>query len=235
MNVALPTSTSNRSVTTERIKQNVQTMSTSNSDLDMLLWRLRTRIQCDSTAAILVGLTSCSAKSGVTTLTTNLSIRAASNHMGPVLLIDANMGAPRLHKIFKITPRSGLFDLLSGSNTPEEAIHPTAIDSLDLMPFGSRESIRSGKIGPGNYSDIISWIRDRYRTVFIDLPTIDSMRHSLFLARKFDTTIVAVRSESVRRSDAATAIRRMTDDGVNIGGTILTRRFVYTPWWLRHA
>ena len=235
MNVALPTSTSNPSVATERLKLNIQTMSTSNSDLDMLLWRLRARIQCDSTAATLIGLTSCSAKSGVTTLTTNLSVRAASNHMGPVLLIDANIGAPRLHKIFKITPRSGLFDLLSGSGTPEEAIQPTAIESLDLMPVGSRESIRSGKIGPENYSDIISWIRDRYRTVFIDLPTIDSMRHSLFLARMFDTTIVAVRSESVRRSDAAAAIRRMTDDGVNIGGTILTRRRIYTPRWLRHA
>jgi Mrp family chromosome partitioning ATPase len=155
--------------------------------------------------------------------------------MGPVLLMDANMSAPTLHTLFKQNDKVGLMDLLVGSSTPEEAIQTTSIDSLHLLPFGSKESVRNGRIVPENYGDIVAWIRDRYRTVFVDLPTIESMRHSLFLARLIDMTIVAVRSEAVRRSDLTTAIHRMTDDGVSIGGTILTRRRIYTPRWLRNA
>ncbi len=218
-----------------RPKPSINPISSLDSDLDMLLWRLRARVEANTTAATLIGLTSCSPKSGVSTLATNLSVRAASNYMGPVLIIDGNMGAPSLQRMFKIKGTKGLVDLLVGAGTPEEAIQSTPIDSLDVMPVGSKESLRSGRIIPENYEEIITWIRDRYRTVFIDLPTIDNMRHSLFLAKLCDATIIAVRSDAVRRSQALTAIQRLADDGVKVTGTILTRRRIYTPRWLRNA
>jgi len=218
-----------------RTRPNIGSASNLDSELDMLLWRLRARVETNANTATLIGLTSCSPKSGVSTLATNLSVRAASNNMGPVLLIDGNMGAPALQRIFKMKGKKGLIDLLVGSGTPEEAIQSTAIDSLDLMPVGSKESLRNGRIIPENYDEVVTWVRDRYRTVFIDLPTIESMRHSLFLAKLCDTTIIAVRSDAVRRAEATTAIQRLADDGVKITGTILTRRRVYTPRWLRNS
>ncbi|MCY2974485.1 MAG: CpsD/CapB family tyrosine-protein kinase [Planctomycetota bacterium] len=218
-----------------RTKPSMSPASNLDSDMDMLLWRLRARVEVNANTATLIGLTSCSAKSGVSTLATNLSVRAASSHMGPVLLVDGNMGDPALQRIFQMKVEKGLIDLLVGSGTPEEAIHSTAIDSLDVMPVGSNESLRIGRIIPENYDEVVTWIRDRYRTVFIDLPTIESMRHSLFLAKLCDTTIIAVRSDAVRRSEATAAIQRLADDGVKITGTILTRRRVYTPRWLRNA
>ena len=207
----------------------------SSSELDRLLWRLRARIETKESTATMIGLTSCGAKCGVTTLSTNLAIHAANNHMGPVLLIDANMGTPRLHRIFRQENRVGLADLLIGVATPEEAVRRTNVEELDLLPIGSKEAVRGGRIVPENYGDIVAWIRDRYRTVFVDLPSIDAMRHSLFLARLLDTTIVAVRSEATSRSKVETAVQRMKEDGVNLGGMVLTRRRVYTPKWLRNA
>lgn len=207
----------------------------SDSDLDMLLWRLRARIETNSSSGTMIGLTSCGTKCGVSTLATNLAIRASNSNMGPVLLIDANMSSPRLHRIFRQDDGAGLVDLLVGSSTPEEAIRPTTIEQLDLLPIGSKGALKSGRIVAENYGDVVAWIRDRYRTVFVDLPSIESMRHSLFLARLLDTTIVAVRSEATRRANVETAVQRMKEDGVNIGGMVLARRRVYTPKWFRNA
>ena len=207
----------------------------SSSDLDVLLWRLRARLENRESSGTMIGFTSCGSKCGVTTLATNLAIHAANNHMGPVLVIDANMGMPRLHRIFRQEKRIGLADLLIGTSTPEEAIRPTKVEDLDLLPVGSKEAVRGGRIVPENYGDIVSWIRDRYRTVFVDLPCIDLMRHSLFLARLLDTTIVAVRSEATSRTKVESAVQRMKDDGVTLGGMVLTRRRIYTPQWLRNA
>ena len=227
--------TTDKMPSTARLTLSANASNESASDLDMLLWRLRARIEVNANSGTMIGLTSCGTKCGVTTLVTNLAIRAAESHMGPVLLIDANMDAPRLHRIFRQDAKAGLADLLTGSNTPEEAIRPTSVEELHLMPIGSKEAVRAGRIAPETYGDIVAWIRDRYRTVFVDLPSIDAMRHSLFLARLLDTTIVAVRSDATSKSKVETAVQCMKDDGVTLGGMVLTRRRVYTPQWLQNA
>ena len=227
--------TTDKMPSTARLKLAANASNESASDLDMLLWRLRARIEVNANSGTMIGLTSCGTKCGVTTLATNLAIRAANNHMGPVLVIDANMSAPRLHRIFHQDTKVGLADLLTGTNTPEEAIRPTSIEELDLLPVGSKEAVRGGRIVPEKYGDIAAWIRDRYRTVFVDLPSIETMRHSIFLARLLDTTIVAVRSEATSKANVESAVQRMKQDGVHVGGTVLTRRRVYTPGWLRNA
>ena len=235
MNMTSSVTTSKKMASASAAKMSAGAANDSDSDLDMLLWRLRARVETNSRSGTMIGLTSCGTKCGVSTLATNLAIRASNSNMGPVLLIDANMSSPRLHRIFRQDERVGLVDLLVGSSTPEEAIRPTTIEQLDLLPIGSKGALKSGRIVAENYGDVVAWIRDRYRTVFVDLPSIESMRHSLFLARLLDTTIVAVRSEATRRASVESAIQRMKEDGVNIGGTVLARRRVYTPKWFRNA
>lgn len=216
-------------------KRSTSSVDNSNYELDSLLWRLCARTVSNDELGTLYGLTSCGPKSGVSTLAANLAIRASNNHMGPVLVIDANIKSPRLHRIFRQDGKIGLMDLLAGSSTPEEAIRPTSVTDLDMLPLGSKETMRNGRIIPGNYADFVHWIREHYRTVFIDFPSIESLRHSLMLARLADTTIVAIRCEGARRSEVSSAMERLNEDGVKIGGTVLTRRFVYTPRWFRHA
>ena len=216
-------------------KRSNSSIDNSSSELDSLLWRLSARTVSNDELGTIFGLTSCGPKSGVSTLATNLAIRASNNHMGPVLLIDANFKSPQLHRIFRHDGKVGLMDLLVGSSTPEEAIRPTSVTDLDLLPLGSKETMRNGRIIPGNYADFTHWIRERYRTVFVDFPSIESMQHSLMLARLTDTTIVAIRCEGARRSEVSSAMERLNEDGVKIGGTVLTRRRIYTPKWFRHA
>ncbi len=205
----------------------------SDSDLDTLLWRLKARTESENDVGVVFGLTSCCRKTGVSTIAANLAVKASENHMGPVLLIDANLVAPKQHRIFRQSGNVGLVDVLVGGVSPSEAIQPTSTDDLDLMPLGAPETLSQARIALENYNEAMRWIREHYSTVFIDLPQIDDMKHALMLARKTDVTIIAIRSEAVSRKHAVEAIDRFAEDGVNIGGTILTRRKLYTPSWFR--
>jgi Mrp family chromosome partitioning ATPase len=75
----------------------------------------------------------------------------------------------------------------------------------------------------------MQWVSRNYSLVFVDLPQIEHLRHSLLIAKANDLTLVAVRSDSVPRNEVINQIEKLTSDGVEIAGTLLTRRRIYTP------
>lgn len=204
-----------------------------NGDIDNLLWRLRVRTESDEKTGSVIGVTSCCRKSGVTTTVANLAIRAAENHMGPVLLIDANIHSPRHQRIFRQKGAAGLVNVLVEGLPPSEAVHGTATHDLDLMPMGNKDLFFTSRLEPKMFREIIGWAREHYRTILIDLPCVSELQHTLLLARETDVTIVAVRSEGVRSTSVVEMINQLQDDGVEVAGTILTRKKIYTPAWIR--
>jgi Mrp family chromosome partitioning ATPase len=194
---------------------------------------MKARLPAKAELGKVIALTSCCREAGVSTLIANLAVRAVDNHMGPVLIIDANMSAPKQHRLFRQKVKVGFVDVIIGSMAPAEAVVPTSVDSLDLIPLGQPSNLESGRIIPENCDEILNWARQNYATIFVDLPQIDEMRHGLMLARKADVTMIAIRSDAVRRSSAVQSVDRLIADGVTVTGTILTRQTVATPRFLR--
>lgn len=203
------------------------------TDFDNLLWRLAARSQSTSGKGTIIAMTSCCRKSGVSTAIANLSIKASINHLGPVLLIDANLHAPRQHKTFRQKGVQGLADVLIGGLSPAEATHETNVADLSVMPLGSKESFFQSRVEPRMFQEVCDWAKMHFATIFLDLPPIDELHHALMLARQADTCVVAVKSESVRREQLKSMINQLDEDGVQVNGCILTRKRSYTPAWIR--
>lgn len=197
--------------------------------IDALLWRLKARLETRSDGGHVIGMTSCCRGSGVSTTIANLAIRAADHHLGPVLLIDANSLRPRQHRLFSLKAKAGLADILIGNVAPGEVALQTKIQGLDLLPMGSVARMEMSRIMPENHDELIHWVRSNYSLVFVDLPLIEELRHSLLFAKSADLALVAVRSDTVPRDEVVSQIERLTSDGVNVAGTLLTRRRVFTP------
>lgn len=203
------------------------------TDFDNLLWRLAARAQSSTGNGTIIAMTSCCRKSGVSTAIANLAIKASINHLGPVLLIDANLHAPRQHKTFRQKGVQGLADVLIGGLSPAEATHETNIPELNIMPLGSKESFFQSRVEPRMFQEVCDWAKLHFATIFLDLPPIDELHHALMLARQADTCVVAIKSESVRREHAKSMIDQLNEDGVRVDGCILTRKRSYTPAWIR--
>ena len=80
-------------------------------------------------------ITSTSQSEGKSSVVSNLAITYAQMDR-KVLLVDADLRSPAIHKIFGFTNRRGLTNALLGTGQPNEFCLPTATENLWVMPAG---------------------------------------------------------------------------------------------------
>ena len=81
-------------------------------------------------------VTSLQQQDGKTSVSTNCAITLAQLGLGEVLLVDADMRHPDLHGILGVAQSPGLSDLLVGGVGVTEAVRPTRIPGLSVIPAG---------------------------------------------------------------------------------------------------
>jgi Mrp family chromosome partitioning ATPase len=202
-------------------------------EIDNLLWRIHARIDASNNKGSMIGIIGGCRDSGVSTLVANLATRAADSHMAPVLIIDANFRSPKQHRFFRLKPKQGVSDVLAGSLAPVEAVLPTQVDGLDLMPMGPVNELELTRLFSENCIELMRWAKDNYSTVVVDFPPIDDIREGLMLARQLDMCLIAIKSESLSKKIAEQRVEQLISDGVNVAGTILTRKRFFTPKMFR--
>lgn len=170
-------------------------------------------------------VTSPAPKEGKSTVATNLGITLAeANHR--VLLIDADLRSPRLHKILKVTNHWGLADILQEAleveqYSLEELVKPTQITNLALVPSGS-QAINPGRLFHSNrLARLITRLRREFDYIIIDTPPVLDFADARFLGRVSDGVMMVLRSGSTDRTRAIAACQRVIEDGLVLLGTVL--------------
>ncbi len=172
--------------------------------------------------------TSASPKEGKTTIVCNLGIAMAEiGHT--VLLIDADMRRPRLHKVFDVENGLGLSDLLMekrplDSVALEAVLQKTSIPGLSILTSGQSRHSASSLVHSARLPELMKLVRDKFDTVIADTPPMVNISDGRVFSRHADAVILVVRSGVTTRDAALLAKRRFAEDGIPILGTILN-------WW----
>jgi Mrp family chromosome partitioning ATPase len=201
---------------------------------DAILWRCLAEQEEENGGGRLLGLTSCGRQSGVTTLATNLATRAADHDIGPVLLVDGNVGHPQLHRLMNADRATGLADVLTGEATLGLSVQATAVPDLQLLRLGTRDLLNHARVDRRQLQALVSELRESYAAVFVDLPEAGEMEHMLPFARKLDATLLVIRAGRARRHHAQHAIQQLSTSGVRVAGAVVTGQHQYVPNWLQH-
>ncbi len=178
-------------------------------------------------------LTSASPKEGKTTVVSNLGIALAEIKQR-VLVIDADMRKPRLHKVFDIENTHGLSNLLLESNPIdarqlEEECWATPIQGLFVLPSGNARTQASTLLHSQRLSELMALAREKFDSVIIDTPPMVNIADARVLGRLSDALILVVRSGSTTRDAALLAKTRFAEDGTPVLGTILNHWNPKTP------
>ncbi len=170
---------------------------------------LRTSILLSSLGAPpkLILVTSALPQEGKTTTSVNTAIVLAQKG-ARVLLIDADLRRPSIHKTLGLKPRCGLTSVLTGSETLESAIIP-AVQSPNLfvLPAGPHPPHPAELVGSVAMKELLKRCRGEYDHIVIDTPPVLSVTDAVVLSVEADANILVIRSRQTTKE----ALRRARD------------------------
>lgn len=173
-----------------------------------------------------VVVTSLNPGHGKTSMVSNLGIAYAE--LGKrVLIIDADVRSPGLHRVFGLTNDSGLTTILKDSRPVDDYDVDALVQATDV-PFLSLLS--SGPFGAGTSSSslfhsekmmsLLRRLRHSYDAILIDTPPL-TLADARILGPLSDGVVLVLRAGEVRMDSVLAAEERLEQDGSRIIGTIL--------------
>jgi len=168
----------------------------------------------------IITFTSTSPQEGKSATISNLAVSFAQ--LGEkVLVIDADLRKPRLHKIFKIRNRAGLSDFLTGRAAFEEIVQKTAAEHLSLIPSGVHPPNPAELLNSKKMRELLGLVREKYATILIDTPPVLAVIDPVIVSSLADMTVLVLKMGSTSRKPFLMAIAELRKAKAEIIGVIL--------------
>lgn len=157
---------------------------------------------------------------GKTTIASNL---AASMAMGGrrVLLVDANLRRPALHRFYPSGDGTGLTNILIGEAKLEDCVQSTALPNLDVVCSGPVPPNPAELFGGELFAEFVREARDRYDHVIFDSPPVLLASDTTVLATQMDGVIVTIRAKGMSRGVANRACSLLEHVNAHVFGAVL--------------
>ncbi|MDX1387990.1 MAG: polysaccharide biosynthesis tyrosine autokinase [Acidobacteriota bacterium] len=167
-------------------------------------------------------VTSCEPGDGKSTVSLNTAI--VLTQMGRrVLLVDADLRRPRLHKMLDLDNDTGLSSLLSGNATLSRLIQDTAVPNLHAITSGPIPPNPSELLGSAGLDGLLASLddADRFDHVLFDSPPALQVADGIILSARVEATILVVRVGSTRREALQQGTTRLKQGRARILGVTL--------------
>ena len=168
-------------------------------------------------------VTSAVPSEGKTTVAFNLA-KVFATGGSKVLLIDADLRKPRLHRMINAKNVRGLTSIVLGERTATEVIHSVPnVPNLDLITSGPLPPNPPELFGKISYHNLLEEARNKYDWILIDTPPVASVTDPVICARLAELTVLVVQYGSTKRQIVREAIRLLSRTGTHIAGVLLNR------------
>jgi capsular exopolysaccharide synthesis family protein len=152
-------------------------------------------------------ITSALPQEGKSTTSINCAVVLAQKGVR-VLLIDADLRRPSIHKTLGMGPRSGLSNVLTGSATLEQTISRTSVlPNLFVLPAGTPPPNPAELLASTQMRDLLLQLRDQYDHIVVDTPPTLSVTDAVVLSPRADAIVLVIRSGQTTKH----ALRRSRD------------------------
>lgn len=140
-----------------------------------------------------------------------------------VLLVDADLRNPSMHRTLRLDNQVGMSNLLSGGAVIAGVVQRTSETTLDFISCGPLPPNPAELLGGDGMKDLLRAAQDLYDHVVIDGPPVLGFADAPLLASIVEGTLFVVQSRGTRRGQALGALRRLAQGRVRILGVVLTK------------
>lgn len=185
---------------------------------------LRTKILFSSKDKHLktIMVTSSQSGEGKSTTISNLAVTYAQEGK-KVLLIDADLRKPSLHRIFSQLNLQGLSTVLAGQLSIKEAILETSISQLSLLPSGPLPGNPSELINSTAMRELLEAMKEQYDVILIDTPSVLTVTDSVIVSALCDGVIMVVAAGKVKKERLKKAQEQLEHVNARILGIVINR------------
>ncbi len=172
-------------------------------------------------------MTAASSHEGTSCITANLGAYIAGGAK-KVLIIDANLHHPTMHKFFDIPEGPGLVEILTEQAKLEIAIN-TIHSTLSVLPAGLSTFNPLILLDSPKTSGMIEKLKSQYDLILIDGTDLNTSKEACLLTSSVDKTIFIVAENHTRRAVALRALAVLKEHKASILGAILNKRTYPIP------
>lgn len=186
---------------------------------------LRTNLEFSLTAnnEKVIMVTSSNPSEGKSFISSNLSTCFAQNNK-KVLLIDADLRLGRIHKIFNISNKIGLSNLILNYNFEvkyENFIQKTNVNGLFVIPRGVVPPNPSELLGTEKFEDILHDLKKIFDYIIIDATPINGLSDALILTRNVDEVVIVCKYGKTDLSDIEECKKALLNADAKIAGVVI--------------
>ena len=167
-------------------------------------------------------VTSAQASEGKTT--TSYAVARGFSRVGKrVLLVDADLRRPSIHKVLGVPNKNGLSSLLVGQSSVEEAVIKSEHDGLHFLTAGPIPPSPAELLSSPRMAALLEQFDQAYDLVVVDSAPILGLADSTELAAIADGVMVVIEASRGRGGQLRNAMRRLRGSNPVILGGVLTK------------
>lgn len=166
-------------------------------------------------------ITSSQPAEGKTTTSVNTAI-SLSQTGASVLIVDADLRRPRVHRVFGLKNNAGLSNYLAGDGDLASLIQ-VAIPNLYVLPVGPLPPNPAELLGSAKMKNLVEVLSTNFDYLVIDSPPVSSFADSLILSALVEGVIIVVKGGTTAREMAQRTKAHLQSVGAKILGVVINQ------------
>lgn len=185
---------------------------------------LRTALQFSTSAGVPKTLLVTSSRPGEGKSSTAMNVARHFGLLGlRVLLIDADLRKPSLHRRLGSTTNRGLSNCLVGTASPPEVVQRTDYPNLEFMASGPLPPDQTDLLASSRMASLLTVASEKYDLVVVDSAPVGGMADALILSNFTQGCIHVVEAHKMPRNGVANALKRLQFARAEVLGVVLNK------------
>ena len=166
-----------------------------------------------------LAVTSATSAEGKSTISYNLGVVLAELGLR-VLIVDADLRKPKLHKLGLIKNEAGLSEAITTENPWTDYLRSSSVDNLDLITAGATSPNPIALLNSNKMKQLVEAWEAEYDYVIIDTPPIGVIADAKSLAQEVDSILFISGIQRVSRKSISNALDVLRQSQCNISGVV---------------
>jgi capsular exopolysaccharide synthesis family protein len=145
---------------------------------------------------------------GKTVVSSNLAIALADAGQR-VLLVDADMRRPKVHRLLGVDQEPGLSNVMVGAVKPSDAVRKTSVANLCVLPAGTLPPNPAELLGAARFKDFLASVTKHFDWVILDTPPVMAVTDPSVVAHLTSGVLFVIGADMTSRHAALRALEQL--------------------------